>query len=89
MKATFTKDLKLSAIFLIILCVFVLIILFSKARFNKFLPKLPMGWQEAVFNGDFLWEVDPGLVFFLQTGAKSKVNEASQKRLLEFDSLYP
>ena len=47
-------------------------ILFSKARFNKFLPKLPMGWQEAVFNGDFLWEVDADMVFFLQTGAKSK-----------------
>ena len=28
--------------------------------------------------------MDSGRVFFLQTGAKSKVNEASQKRSLEF-----
>ena len=43
-KTTFTKDLKLSTILLIILCVYVLMILFSKARFNELLPKLPRGW---------------------------------------------
>ena len=31
--------------------------------------------------------MDSGRVFFLQTGAKSKVNEASQKRSLEFEKL--
>ena len=43
-RTTFTKDLKLSVILLIILCVYVLLILFSKAGFNKLLPKLPSGW---------------------------------------------
>ena len=42
---TFTKDLKLSAILLIILCVYVLMILFSRPSltFNKLLPKFPRG----------------------------------------------
>ena len=43
-RTSFTKDLKMSVILLIILCVYVLLILFSKARFNKLLPKLHRGW---------------------------------------------
>ena len=40
-------------------------------------------WLWGFFRGGGLWQV-----FFLQTGAKSKVNKASQKKSLEFDLVH-
>ena len=64
---------------MIILCVYVLLILFSKAGFNKLLPKLPSGWYEAGFNRDFLGEVDSGRVFFFRLVPKVRLTRPRKK----------